>query len=174
MAVPCMKSSSTHVFGAGGRIKGCRHIESPSTSRSRRRRPSPPRSTGRAGVAPVATRRQRWTRSPATLRGTRGGRAGLCQLAVHIDLRRCRTVARRAHGYVCSPLECRRLFPQVTAKVERAPLTPAAALRLGGLVTAAWATFDEVAADSLAELRGRSDDEGCSDSETPRFGTHVA
>ena len=113
------------------------------------------------------------TRSPATLRGTRGGRAGLCQLAVHIDLRRCRTVARRAHGYVCSPLECRRLFPQVTAKVERAPLTSAAALRLGGLVTAAWATFDEVAADSLAELRGSSDDEGCSDSETPRFGTHV-
>ena len=31
--------------------------------------------------------------------------------------------------------------------------TPAAARRLVGLVTAAWATFDEVAAASPAELR---------------------
>jgi hypothetical protein len=49
--------------------------------------------------------------------------------------------------------ECRRPFPQVTAAVERAKLTPAAARRLVGLVTAAWATFDEVAAASPAELR---------------------
>jgi hypothetical protein len=49
--------------------------------------------------------------------------------------------------------ECRRSFPQVTAKAERVPLTPAAALRLGGLLTAAWATFDEVAAASPAALR---------------------
>lgn len=46
--------------------------------------------------------------------------------------------------------ECRRPFPQITAEVERAKVTPAAARRL---VTAAWATFDEVAAASPAELR---------------------
>ncbi len=49
--------------------------------------------------------------------------------------------------------ECRRPFPQVTAEVERARVTPAAAGRLVGLVTAAWATFDEVAAASPARLR---------------------
>jgi hypothetical protein len=49
--------------------------------------------------------------------------------------------------------ECRRPFPQVTADAERAGVTPAAARRLVGLVTAAWATFDEVAAASPAELR---------------------
>ena len=49
--------------------------------------------------------------------------------------------------------ECRRPFPQVTAEAERATVTPAAARRLVGLVTAAWATFDEVAAESPAELR---------------------
>jgi hypothetical protein len=49
--------------------------------------------------------------------------------------------------------ECRRPFPQVTAEAERAKVTPAAARRLVGLVAAAWATFDEVAAASPAELR---------------------
>lgn len=49
--------------------------------------------------------------------------------------------------------ECRRPFPQVTAQAERAKVTPAAASRLVGLVTATWATFDEVAAASPAELR---------------------
>jgi hypothetical protein len=49
--------------------------------------------------------------------------------------------------------ECRRPFPQVTAGAERAKVTPAAARRLAGLVTAAWATFDEVAAASPAGLR---------------------
>jgi len=49
--------------------------------------------------------------------------------------------------------ECRRPFPQVTAEAERAKVTPAAGRRLAGLVTAAWATFDEVAAASPAELR---------------------
>ncbi len=49
--------------------------------------------------------------------------------------------------------ECRRPFPQMTAEAERAEVTPAAARRLAGLVTAAWATFDEVAAASPAELR---------------------
>jgi hypothetical protein len=49
--------------------------------------------------------------------------------------------------------ECRRPVPQVTAQAERAQVTPAAARRLVGLVTAAWATFDEVAAASPAELR---------------------
>jgi hypothetical protein len=49
--------------------------------------------------------------------------------------------------------ECRRPFPQMTAEAERAKVTPAAAARLAGLVTAAWATFDEVAAASPAELR---------------------
>src|SRR2546426_9390307 len=44
-------------------------------------------------------------------------------------------------------------FPQVTARAERAKVTPAAARRLVGLVTATWATFDEVAAASPAELR---------------------
>ncbi len=48
--------------------------------------------------------------------------------------------------------ECRRPFPQVTAG-ERAKVTPATARRLAGLVTAAWATFDAVAAASPAELR---------------------
>ena len=46
--------------------------------------------------------------------------------------------------------ECRRPFPQVTAEAERANVTPAAARRL---VTAAWVTFDEVAAASPAALR---------------------
>jgi hypothetical protein len=49
--------------------------------------------------------------------------------------------------------ECRRPFPQVTAGAGRAAVTPAAARRLAGLVTAAWAAFDEVAAASPAELR---------------------
>jgi hypothetical protein len=33
----------------------------------------------------------------------------------------------------------------MTAEVERAKVSPAAARRLVGLVAAAWATFDEVA-----------------------------
>ena len=49
--------------------------------------------------------------------------------------------------------ECRRPFPQMTAEADRATVTPATARRLVGLVTAAWATFDEVAAASPAELR---------------------
>ncbi len=49
--------------------------------------------------------------------------------------------------------ECRRPFPQVAAEVERAKVSPAAARRLVGLVTAVWATFDEIAAASPAELR---------------------
>jgi hypothetical protein len=49
--------------------------------------------------------------------------------------------------------ECRRPFPQITAEADRATVTPAAARRLAGLVTAAWATFDEIAAASPAELR---------------------
>jgi hypothetical protein len=49
--------------------------------------------------------------------------------------------------------ECRRPFPQMTAEAERVEVTLAAARRLVGLVTAAWAAFDEVAAASPAELR---------------------
>ncbi len=49
--------------------------------------------------------------------------------------------------------ECRRPFPQITAGAERATVTPAAARRLHGLVTAVWAVFDEIAAASPAELR---------------------
>jgi hypothetical protein len=49
--------------------------------------------------------------------------------------------------------ECRRPFPQVTAQADRATVPPAAARRLADLVTAAWATFDEIAAASPAELR---------------------
>jgi hypothetical protein len=49
--------------------------------------------------------------------------------------------------------ECRRPFPQITAAAERAAVTPAAARRLAGLVTAVWATFDHIAAASPAELR---------------------
>jgi hypothetical protein len=41
----------------------------------------------------------------------------------------------------------------MTAEADRATVTPATARRLVGLVTAAWATFDEVAAASPAELR---------------------
>jgi hypothetical protein len=41
-------------------------------------------------------------------------------------------------------------------------VTPATALRLGGLVTAAWATFDEVAAASPAGLR-KGPQGGCRD-----------
>ncbi len=41
----------------------------------------------------------------------------------------------------------------MTANAERAKVTPATARRLVGLVTAVWATFDEVAAASPAELR---------------------
>ena len=49
--------------------------------------------------------------------------------------------------------ECRRPFPQIAAEAERAEVTPAAARRLAGLITAAWGTFDEIAAASPAELR---------------------
>ena len=49
--------------------------------------------------------------------------------------------------------ECRRPFPQIAAEAERAEVTPAAARRLAGLITAAWGTFDETAAASPAELR---------------------
>jgi hypothetical protein len=49
--------------------------------------------------------------------------------------------------------ECRRPFPQITAVADRAKVNPAAANRLVGLVTAAWATFNEIAAASPAELR---------------------
>ena len=49
--------------------------------------------------------------------------------------------------------ECRRPFPQVTAEAEQATVTPAAARHLVGMVTAVWATFDEIAAASPAELR---------------------
>jgi hypothetical protein len=49
--------------------------------------------------------------------------------------------------------ECRRPFPQMIAGVERASVTAAAARRLVGLVTGAWATLDEIAAASPAELR---------------------
>ena len=49
--------------------------------------------------------------------------------------------------------ECRRPFPQMTAEADRAKVTPATARRLVGMVTAAWATFDEIAAASPAELR---------------------
>ena len=49
--------------------------------------------------------------------------------------------------------ECRRPFPQITAEVERAAVAPAAARRLAGLVSAAWAAFDQIAAASPAELR---------------------
>ena len=38
--------------------------------------------------------------------------------------------------------ECRRPFPHITAEAERANLTPAAAWRLAGLVSAAWEAFD--------------------------------
>jgi hypothetical protein len=41
----------------------------------------------------------------------------------------------------------------VIAEAERAKSTLAAARRLVGLVTAAWVTFDEIAAASPAELR---------------------
>jgi hypothetical protein len=49
--------------------------------------------------------------------------------------------------------ECRRPFPQTTAEADRAALSPAAARRLAGLVTAAWVAFDQIAAASPAELR---------------------
>jgi hypothetical protein len=49
--------------------------------------------------------------------------------------------------------ECRRPFPQITAEADRAKVTPATARRLVSLVTAAWATFDEIAAASPAQLR---------------------
>jgi hypothetical protein len=49
--------------------------------------------------------------------------------------------------------ECRRPFPQITAEADRATVTPAAARRLAGLVSAAWAVFDQIAAASPAELR---------------------
>ena len=49
--------------------------------------------------------------------------------------------------------ECRRPFPQITAAADRATVTPAAARSLAGLLTAAWATFDEIAAASPAGLR---------------------
>lgn len=49
--------------------------------------------------------------------------------------------------------ECRRPFPQVTVEADRGSVTTGAARRLAGLLSAAWATFDEIAAASPAELR---------------------
>jgi hypothetical protein len=49
--------------------------------------------------------------------------------------------------------ECRRPFPHITAEAEQAAVTPAAARRLAGLVSAVWAAFDQIAAASPAELR---------------------
>jgi hypothetical protein len=49
--------------------------------------------------------------------------------------------------------ECRRPFPQITTAADRATVTPAAARRLAGLLAAVWATFDDIAAASPAELR---------------------
>jgi hypothetical protein len=49
--------------------------------------------------------------------------------------------------------ECRRPFPQITAGAEQVAVNPATARRLVDLVNAAWATFDEIAAASPAELR---------------------
>jgi hypothetical protein len=43
--------------------------------------------------------------------------------------------------------------PEMTADAETQPVTPAAARRLAGLVTASWALLDDVAAQSPAELR---------------------
>ena len=53
--------------------------------------------------------------------------------------------------------ECRRSFPQITAEADRASLASAAARRLAGLVTAAWAAFEQIAAasrPSCARARG--------------------
>ena len=41
----------------------------------------------------------------------------------------------------------------MTAEIERAEVTPAAARRLAGLLTAAWVIFDGIAAAAPAELR---------------------
>jgi hypothetical protein len=49
--------------------------------------------------------------------------------------------------------ECRRPFPQVIAKAERAAVTPEVARRLVRLVTGVWVTFDQIATTSPAELR---------------------
>lgn len=49
--------------------------------------------------------------------------------------------------------ECRRPFPQMTAEAERQSVSSDAARRLAALVTAAWATFDAIAATSPAGLR---------------------
>ena len=46
--------------------------------------------------------------------------------------------------------ECRRPFPQVTVQADRATVPSAAARCLADLVTAAWATFDEIAAALLS------------------------
>ena len=49
--------------------------------------------------------------------------------------------------------ECRRPFPQATLEDDRTKVTEAAARRLAGLLTGAWATFDGIVAASPAELR---------------------
>jgi len=43
--------------------------------------------------------------------------------------------------------------PEATAQAERAPVPPAAAKRLAGLVTAAWTEFDDIVAVTPEELR---------------------
>ncbi len=58
-------------------------------------------------------------------------------------------VAERLRGDVTTDFGA----PSVVAEAETQPVRPAAATRLAALVTAAWAVFDEVAADSPAELR---------------------
>jgi hypothetical protein len=59
------------------------------------------------------------------------------------------TVTERAPGGATTAFGA----PEITAEAERQPVTPAAAKRLAGLVTAAWVFFDEVVAASPEELR---------------------
>ena len=92
-----------------------------------------------------------WRRWPL-LRAVRGGGwAGRGRVPAAITL----YIVERVPGGspTASPHRSRRPFPQVTSRSRAGNVTPAAARRLAGLVTAAWATFDEVAAASPAELR---------------------
>jgi hypothetical protein len=76
--------------------------------------------------------------------------------------------------------ECHRPFPQATAEAERATVNSAVARRLEGLVIAAWATFDKIAAASRAWVRkgphggGRDRDEIINHVPAPKLPTRAS
>ena len=143
-----------------GRSTECRPGESPSASSSPRSRPSAPRSTAGAG------RRLQMLASYAERYAPVAEHAGISfPSTITFDV-----IERMPGGPTTASAapECRRPFQQVAAEAERAKLPPAATRRLVGLLTAAWATFDEVAAASRSCAKARAVATGPGQAHRPR------